>query len=370
MQVVDNCQDINCIYTNSSVGGGNRKRNSSVELFRILATFLVLIVHLNGWMAGGLVEWNNGDIPMVHKVSQLIIQSLCVVCVNCFLVISGWFGLKLKFASLWKMWVLLVSIYVPFYLASCIFGKTDFSIIYFAKIMLAFPCESYFVQNYIMLMFISPVLNAFIEYKKEYLTLFSISLFVIEVLMESIFHNKCLYIEEGYSLFHFVMMYMLARTAFIHKEKIMSVKKQWWILGYFICATVVCLLHFTPYEHNWAYSNPVVIIESFMLFFPFLYCSFQNRIVNWIAGGTFAVYIIQVTSPVTGLLFKYDQYAVENLPYTFYLPLMILFSFAFFACSLMYNEIMQRILRVLTNPLGQYLNCKINKLINTTNNIQ
>ena len=64
---MDNCQNINYIYTNSSVGG--RKRNSSVELFRILATFLVLIVHLNGWMAGGLVEWNNGDIPMVHKVS-------------------------------------------------------------------------------------------------------------------------------------------------------------------------------------------------------------------------------------------------------------------------------------------------------------
>ena len=188
--------------------------------------------------------------------------------------------------------------------------------------------------------------------------------------MESIFHNKCLYIEEGYSLFHFVMMYMLARTAYIHKEKIMSVKKQWWILGYFICATVVCLLHFTPYEHNWAYSNPVVIIESFMLFFPFLYCSFQNRIVNWIAGGTFAVYIIQVTSPVTGLLFKYDQYAVENLPYTSYLPLLLLFSLLFFACSLIYNEIMQRIVRVLTNPLGQYFNCKLNKLINTVKTIQ
>ena len=34
------------------------------------------------------------------------------------------------------------------------------------------------------------------------------------------------------------------------------------------------------------------------------------------------------------------------------------------------NGIMQRIVRVLTNPLGQYLNCKINKLINTVNNIQ
>lgn len=34
------------------------------------------------------------------------------------------------------------------------------------------------------------------------------------------------------------------------------------------------------------------------------------------------------------------------------------------------NEIMQRIVRVLTNPLGQYLYCKINKLINTVKTIQ
>ena len=77
-----NYRNINCIYAKPSVGGGNIQRNSSVELFRILATFLVLIVHLNGWMAGGLVEWNDADIPMIHKTFQLIIQSLSVVCVN------------------------------------------------------------------------------------------------------------------------------------------------------------------------------------------------------------------------------------------------------------------------------------------------
>ena len=74
---------------------------------------MVLFVHLNGWMAGGLVDWSDGNIPMIHKISPLIIQSLCVVCVNCFLIISGWYGLKLKFASVWKMWVRLISIYVP-----------------------------------------------------------------------------------------------------------------------------------------------------------------------------------------------------------------------------------------------------------------
>lgn len=181
--------------------------------------------------------------------------------------------------------------------------------------------------------------------------------------MESVFQNKCLYIEEGYSLFHFVMMYMLARTAYMYKDRIMDVKKQWWILGYFVCAALVCLMHFTPYKHNWAYSNPVVIMESFMLFFPFLYFTFHNRFINWIAGGTLAVYIIQVTNPVLGWLFKYDQYALANLPYTTYLLLFFLFSIVFFAACLLYNKAIHRLLNPILNPIKNNLENKISKYI-------
>lgn len=337
------------------IGGGKKQRNSSVELFRILSTFLVLVVHLNGWMAGGLVDWNDSNISTLHKVSQLIIQSLSVVCVNCFLIISGWYGLKLKFASVWKMWMLLFSIYVPFYLFNCIFGSTDFSIVSLGIRMLAFPCESYFVQNYLMLLFISPVLNAFIEKEKSHLTIYALALFAIEVVMESVFQNKCLYIENGYSLFHFVTMYMLARAASIHKEKIMQVKKQWWVIGYFLCAAIVCCLHFTSYEYNWGYSNPIVILESFMLFFPFLYKTFHNRFINWMAGGAFAVYIIQVTNPVCSQLFKFDQYVLHQFSYPSYLLIMLLFCLFFFFACLIYNDIIYRILTPITTPIGNYI---------------
>lgn len=341
------------------MGGGKKQRNSSVELFRILATFLVLIVHLNGWMAGGLVDWNDASISTLHKVSQLIIQSLSVVCVNCFLIISGWYGLKLKFASVWKMWMLLFSIYVPFYLFDCFLGGAAFSPVTLVKKILAFPCESYFVQNYLMLLFISPVLNAFIEKDKSHLTIFALALFAIEVVMESVFQNKCLYIENGYSLFHFVTMYMLARAASIHKDKIIQVKKQRWFIGYFGCATLLCLLYFTPYKHTWAYSNPIVVIESFMLFFPFLYKTFYSKFVNWVAGGAFAVYIIQVTNPVCSRLFVLDQYCLEQFSYTIYLPLMLLFCIALFCVCLVYNEIIQRLLSPILVPIGS----RIEKLL-------
>ena len=328
-----------------------------------MATFLVLIAHLNGWMAGGLVDWNAANISTFHKASQLILQSLSIVCVNCFLIISGWYGLKLKFTSIWKIWILLFSIYVPFYLLDCFLGSADFSPVTLVKKILAFPCESYFVQNYLMLLFISPVLNAFIEKDKSHLTVFAITLFAIEVIMESVFQNKCLYIENGYSLFHFVTMYMLARTASMHKEKVLSVKKQWWILGYFLCAALLCLLYFTPYKYTWAYSNPIVVIESFMLFFPFVYKTFYSKLINWVARGAFAVYIIQVTPPVFGQLVSLNQYVLGHFSYYAYLIFLLLFSIAFFSLCLIYNEIMQKLITPILKPLGNKMEVLLSKFV-------
>ena len=62
------------------------ERNSSIELFRILATFLVLIVHWNGWFVGGMPGITR-DTLSVFRGGQAIIESLSACCVNCFLLI-------------------------------------------------------------------------------------------------------------------------------------------------------------------------------------------------------------------------------------------------------------------------------------------
>lgn len=342
-------------------GGGGR--NSSIELFRLLATFFVLVVHLNGWMAGGLADFGDQNIGLDHKIGQLIIQSLTVVAVNCFLIISGWFGLKLKFSSVWKIWVLLFSIYVPFYLFDVFTGGNTFSIVTLLNQTIALSCESYFIQNYLMLMFLSPMLNSFIENNRDKVTVYAISLFVIEVTMESIFRNECLFIKDGYSLIHFVTIYMLARAAFINKEKIICIDKRLWIVGYFICAAVIIALSFTEYKHTWSYSNPIVVLESFMLFFPFLYKDFSNKFINRIAAGAFAVYVIQVTNPVCRGLFKLDQYALSTLPYHAYLPIMLVFACFFFVICILYYEVSQRLLSPILNPLCRFFENKIKLIV-------
>ena len=158
-------------------------------------------------------------------------------------------------------------------------------------------------------------------------------------------------------------MYMLARSASLHKDQILKVAKYRWLLGYFLCAAVVCVLHFTPYKHTWGYSNPVVVMESFMLFFPFLYKQYSKRFINWAAGGALAVYVIQVTNPICDMLFDIDKWAVDNLDYYIYLPLMLTFSLIFFVGCLSYNEVTHRILNPLFAPIERFIDNRIKTIL-------
>lgn len=57
--------------------------------------------------------------------------------------------------------------------------------------------------------------------------------------MEHVFQNKSLCINEGYSLFHFVTMYLVGRTLYQYKHEILKYPSYLWILVYILCAGLV-----------------------------------------------------------------------------------------------------------------------------------
>ena len=87
------------------------QRNSSIELFRILVTLFVLIVHLNGYYIGLDTHKFN-----FHSFQQIAVESLSCIAVNGFILISGYFGIKLSFHALYKLWQSLITIYVPLFI--------------------------------------------------------------------------------------------------------------------------------------------------------------------------------------------------------------------------------------------------------------
>lgn len=337
-----------------------KKRDSSIETFRILATFLVLIVHFNGWFVGGITDPFDSEKDFSFRMGQMLISSLSVVCVNCFLIISGWYGVKFKLRSIWNIYILLVCIYVPFQLISSIYTG-NFSIFQLINNLLAFTRESYFVQCYLMLIFLSPIINSFIEKYGHKILSFVIVFWLIEIVMENLIDNKCLGFEDGYSLIHFILIYMLARTASIYKNKLLEVRRKKWIIGYFTCALLVCIGHILGFKHNWDYSNPIVVIESFCLFFIFIYKPFYNKKINWLAKSTFAVYIIHISSPVYNILVRVDNWLLGSLNYYAYVPSFIFVCVIIFFIGILYDKSREFLLSQLTDKLFNIINVKLKR---------
>ena len=138
-------------------------RNSSIELYRILATFAVLIVHFNGWFVG---DWPLPDYdisnPTLFRTGQMVLEALSIICVNMFVIISGYFGIKLKLSSIIKLYIYLALIYVPLYLVRFV-STHEFILSDFLEKCFVISYAGYFIQCYFMLMILSPVLNAFID---------------------------------------------------------------------------------------------------------------------------------------------------------------------------------------------------------------
>ena len=60
-----------------------------MELLRIVATFFVMFVHAD-FLSLGIPK---GGENLVHSIFQIEIESLSIVSVNLFVLISGWFGI-------------------------------------------------------------------------------------------------------------------------------------------------------------------------------------------------------------------------------------------------------------------------------------
>ena len=340
-----------------------RRRNSSIELYRIIATFAVIIVHFNGWFVGSLPESFDVHHLSSFRIGQTIIEAATCICVNMFLIISGYFGLRLKWESVIKICLLLLFIYIPFYLFTAVY-KSEFEIRTLIRNFFVITKSGYFIQCYLMLIFLSPALNSFIDkYERKLLLKWTIVFLSIEFWFGGIMKVEALGFNKGYSVIHFVLMYMIARCLFLYKTELTRLRWWTWGLGYLICTVVISLMYIAGVKYCWDYSNPVVVASSICSFIPFIYYNYENKIINWIAKSTLAVYIIQCTDPVYSFIVKLDNSMLEANPYFIYLLESLLVIVVLFFLCILYDKLCGIAIKPLSKCILQYINSKSEKII-------
>lgn len=82
----------------------SQERNSNIELLRIICMFFVVLLHFNNHGVNINIICFQGELSLQNTLGHLV-ESFAIVAVNCFVLISGYYGLSFKLKSLLKLYL-------------------------------------------------------------------------------------------------------------------------------------------------------------------------------------------------------------------------------------------------------------------------
>ncbi len=289
-------------------------RLSNMELLRIVAMFLVLIFHANFFVLGSPKYADIVDSPL-SSFSRLFFESLALVCVNVFVLISGWFAISLKLKSILGFIFQCLFFSIGIYTVCLLCGLSDFSVKGIAECF--FLDSSYwFIKSYLGLYILSPLLNAFISAASEkQVRMFLIAFYVFQTAYG--WNDATGFFEGGYSTISFVGLYILARYARLYSGRYFTLPRRYDLLIYLSIITFIAVTSFVliykgipQWSLLYSYINPLVILASISLLMFFSKLNIQSNSINTVATSTFSVYLLHMNP---NLCFDYFVPSVEKL---------------------------------------------------------
>lgn len=251
------------------------QRNQNLELLRIVAMFFIILHHLiaHGMKNVGYFLYPMEEICLEKQIPLILLNAFTVVSVNCFILISGYFGIKPTKKKLWNLFIVCAFYSVLIY---ALFHPT-FHIKTFIYTFLPFSHNQglWFVTCYIGLFLISPLLNAAVSYLNEQKDsewikvlggLAIITFYFGYVWRSDLNHN-------GFNLVNFIFLYMIGRYLNVINSILQTrIKSIYMMLIYLICTllTTSIAVYFllskgtADYIFYWAwrYNSPFVILGS------------------------------------------------------------------------------------------------------------
>lgn len=301
-----------------------KKRESNFELLRILAMVMIVISH---FAAHGGFDFPNTEI----SINRLWIQ-LCeiggVIGDNLFVLISGYYLIdkkNLNLSRILKMWLQMFMYSFIIYGIFVVFGKTDFKLIMFVKVLCPVTFEMWwFPSTYILMYLFSPLLNKTLKHisrnmYKQILLAGGVLWTVVPMITHQYMQcNDLLWFFYLYALAGYAKVY-----GFDHKLK-------WNLLllsSFLVTFGTVIILDIigtripfasdhSIYFYDKQYIFIVVVSLSIFLIFQKFNIKY-SKIINMIAGACFGVYLISDHFLVNPFLWKefFENYKYQESPW-------------------------------------------------------
>ena len=280
-----------------------KERESNMELLRVVCMLLVLIVHADYLSLGGPTPADCHS-SQGESFIKIAVYSLSTVCVNCFVLLSGWYGIRPKlrrFCDLLSQVLFICGLSLCGYLALS-HSRPDLEDI---KSLLLLTDDLWFVRSYIVLYLFAPALNAFSSWaSKRQFALTLTGLFLAQTLF-GWQQVVVAWFDGGYSPLSLMLLYLLAQYIRRYGRRLSRISAWQYALAYGGLTLTGALINFASLYYGigegmaWlSYISPIVILNSVALLLFFTRLSFRSRWVNWVASSCFAVYLLHCTRHV------------------------------------------------------------------------
>lgn len=221
-------------------------------------------------------------------------QAFCI-CVNLFVLISGYFGIRFSVKGLLS--ILFQCTFYTILIAAVVLlttkgGKDQVGIATVIRSCLGIPY--WFIPSYIILYILAPALEAFKNSvsQENYLRIL-ICYFLAQAIYGVISDAGRFHL--GYSTLSFIGLYLLSGYIRRYRPKIFSLP---WSIDFLVYFGITFLCAFISLRHpaagDVAYNSPGAILASVYFFLPFTKIHFHNKAVNWLAISSFSIYLIHL----------------------------------------------------------------------------
>lgn len=278
-------------------------RQSNFELLRIVAMFMVMMLHVN-FLALGKPTLDEANTATVPTFVRIMFEVMSVGCVDLFVLISGWFGIKANRKSLFTFIFQVVFVFYGVSAACLLYDHSN--AIGGGKFLELVTCRSWFVQAYLGLYLLSPALNLMVEKSKNIHKWVLCGWLAFEFVYDFASPDPRLF-DGGYSTLHFVALYLLARYVRLYGVHDF-IRKNSGVLFVVVSLFVTCCMFMLIKTghglcHLNSYTSPFVIFLALMLLIKTDSIHIQNNIINRIGGASFAVYLVHTHPLVLGTFF-------------------------------------------------------------------
>lgn len=329
-------------------------RNSSLELVRLLAIFMIVFYHLILFFVEPI------DPSPIYKAVQIPVH----IGVILFVLISGYFGIKPTFLGFFKIMCVVAVYYLPlrlWYVNQMSMG----GMVMLDSFHILSKTPYWFVRTYLCLYLISPMLNKClkdISFRERMYYIFAFTVIAVYLGMM----QSDITLIDGKNIANFILIYIIGNTIRAEQNRIVGLSNWCFWGGFFILNVVLMFLYVFFYNTkvssfvwNWSfpYYSPFLLVCSVMFFIPFTRFSINSPAINYVAASVFSIYLIHHQPVVLEICIKpiaYYLYEMASMSEVICLVMMGFFAIIIMLMSVLIDKILTPLWKILAK-IGTYI---------------